>query len=128
VSFARTDASTESAPVATVAAAGKALLRGACVVGALDDAAVAVRLREVADRAAAGSTPPVSRPAPADLTAPVRVAIDYGTADELAGKATRAAQALETGNAAMWRALRAQGVFLGRGSPAKVAFLFTGQG
>ena len=28
----------------------------------------------------------------------------------------------------MWRALRAQGVFLGRGAPAKVAFLYTGQG
>ncbi len=28
----------------------------------------------------------------------------------------------------MWRALRAQGVFLGRGAPGKVAFLYTGQG
>ena len=32
------------------------------------------------------------------------------------------------GNPAMWQMLRAQGVFLGRGAPGKVAFLYTGQG
>ena len=28
----------------------------------------------------------------------------------------------------MWKMLRAQGVFVGRGAPGKVAFLYTGQG
>ena len=58
----------------------------------------------------------------------MRIAIDYGDAAELAEKAGRAAQALESANPAMWRALRARGVFLGRGRPGKVAFLYTGQG
>ncbi|HEX6567903.1 MAG TPA: acyltransferase domain-containing protein, partial [Acidimicrobiales bacterium] len=82
----------------------------------------------VADRAADGDAPPPGPPAPADLGAPVRVAIDYGDATELADMAGRAVQALETGNPAMWRALRARGVFVGRGHPGKVAFLYTGQG
>ncbi|HEX9339196.1 MAG TPA: acyltransferase domain-containing protein, partial [Pseudonocardiaceae bacterium] len=59
---------------------------------------------------------------------PVRIAIDYGDAGELADKANRAIQAIERGNPAIWPALRAQGVFLGRGPRGKVAFLYTGQG
>ena len=76
------------------------------------------------DGAEVAPTPPST----ADLGAPVRVAIDYGNAGELIDKATRTAQALESANPAVWRALRAQGVYLGRGEPGKVAFLFTGQG
>ena len=34
----------------------------------------------------------------------------------------------DAADAAVWRALRARGVFLGRDRPAKVAFLYTGQG
>src|SRR4029450_511922 len=85
-------------------------------------------LREIADRAAGGKAPAPTPPSAADLGAPVRIAIDYADAAELADKAGRAAQALETANPAMWRALRARGVFLGRGRPGKVAFLYTGQG
>jgi acyl transferase domain-containing protein/acyl carrier protein len=128
-----TDAEEEPAAEATVAApvaavAGKPPLRGIVVVGAADDAALAAGLREVAEAAAGGSAPPPAPPSPDDLKAPVRVAIDYGDAAELATKADRAAKAVETGNQAMWRALRAQGVFMGRGGPGKVAFLYTGQG
>ncbi|HWS94149.1 MAG TPA: acyltransferase domain-containing protein, partial [Mycobacterium sp.] len=64
--------------------------------------------------------------------APVRVAIDYADAAELAAKAIKAVQALRSenpaGNQALWKILRAQGVFVGRGAPGKVAFLYTGQG
>ena len=50
------------------------------------------------------------RPDPAWLAAaPVRVAIDFGDAAELAAKAGKALTALRGGNAAMWRLLRAQG-------------------
>jgi acyl transferase domain-containing protein/acyl carrier protein len=118
----------ESGPATPVPTAGKAPLRGALVAGAADDAGLARRLRELAERAATGEVPPPAPPAAADLGAPVRVAIDHGDAADLADKAGRAAQALETGNPAMWRALRARGVFLGRGRPGKVAFLYTGQG
>ncbi|HET6775543.1 MAG TPA: type I polyketide synthase, partial [Acidimicrobiales bacterium] len=115
-------------PASAGPVAGKVPLRGALVTGAADDAGLAHRLREVADRAAAGEAPAPAPPMSRDLAAPVRVAIDHGDAAELADKAGRAAQALETGNPAMWRALRARGVFLGRGHPGKVAFLYTGQG
>ena len=47
---------------------------------------------------------------------------------ELADKAGKALKALASDNAATWKALRAQGIFRGRGAPAKVAFLYTGQG
>ncbi len=76
----------------------------------------------------AGRVPPRSVPAEADLRARVRLAIDYGDAEELAIKVDRAVKALEAGQPAMWRALRNQGVFLGRAAPAPVAFLYTGQG
>ena len=76
----------------------------------------------------AGRVPPLSVPAEADLRARVRLAIDYGDAEELATKVDRAIKALEAGQPAMWRALRNQGVFLGRAAPAPVAFLYTGQG
>jgi acyl transferase domain-containing protein len=132
VSFAGVDVraatTPEDASVAAGPAPGKTPLRGAFVAGAADDATLAHRMREVAERAARGDVPAPAPPAFADLTAPVRLAIDYGDAAELADKAGRAAQALETGNPAMWRALRARGVFVGRGRPGKVAFLYTGQG
>ncbi|WP_156685536.1 type I polyketide synthase [Mycobacterium sp. Marseille-P9652] len=115
------------------AAARKAPLRGAAVVGGADDADVAARLERLAADAAAGRAPEPGPPDPAlAAAAPVRVAIDYADTAELAAKATKAAQALRganpAGSQALWKVLRAQGVFVGRGAPGKVAFLYTGQG
>ena len=109
----------ESIPPTQVRAAGIGG-RGAFVAGAADAAGLVRRLREAA--------PLDGPPARADLDAPVRVAIDFGDADELAGKAERAIQALTRGEPALLRALRAQGVFFGGGPRAKVAFLYPGQG
>ncbi|MDJ0953921.1 MAG: SDR family NAD(P)-dependent oxidoreductase [Acidimicrobiia bacterium] len=106
----------------------KAPLRGALVVGGEDDATVLARLRDIVAQAADGMAPPPTPPAAGDLRAPVRVAIDYGDATELAAKTEKAIKALETGNAAMWKALSNQGVFYGSGEPGMVAFLYTGQG
>ena len=103
-------------------------LRGALVVGDADDTAVLARLRSVQSVALAGRTPAHAPPAEADLQAPVRVAIDYGDAAELAVRAEKACGALESGNDAAWRLLRNQGVFIGRGPAHQVAFLYTGQG
>ncbi|MBV8349044.1 MAG: acyltransferase domain-containing protein, partial [Mycolicibacterium sp.] len=108
--------------------ARKAPLRGAAVVGGADDADVAVQLQRLADEASAGRAPAPAAPDPSLAAAAVRVAIDYADAAELAAKAGKAVQALRGGNPAMWRVLRAQGVFVGRGAPGKVAFLYTGQG
>ncbi|MCG6989234.1 MAG: acyltransferase domain-containing protein, partial [Gemmatimonadetes bacterium] len=110
------------------AEAVKAPLRGALVVGGGTEAEVAARLREVAARAGAGDAHGPTPPRKRELAAEVRVAIDYGDAAELADLAGKAVTALESGEEGRWRALRNKGVFLGRGQPGKVAFLFTGQG
>ena len=60
--------------------------------------------------------------------AAVRVAIDYADAADLAAKAGKAVKAFRSGSPALWKMLRAQGVFVGRGPAPKVAFLYTGQG
>jgi acyl transferase domain-containing protein len=103
-------------------------LRGALVLGARDDAGLASQLGEVRAAAEAGRAPVPAPPDPALAGAPVRLAIDFADAPDLAAKAGRAGDALRTGNPAAWRLLRAQGVHLGRGAPGKVAFLYTGQG
>ena len=109
-------------------APAKAPLRGAVVVGGRDEADVAEQLDRIRAQARAGRAPAPAAPDPSLAAAAVRVAIDYADAAELAAKADRALQALSAGNPAMWRMLRAQGVFLGRGPAPKVAFLYTGQG
>ncbi|HEY4564821.1 MAG TPA: beta-ketoacyl synthase N-terminal-like domain-containing protein, partial [Thermoanaerobaculia bacterium] len=90
-------------------------LRGALVIGGRSKSEIAVRLKGIQAEAARGSTPPPSLPRAADLAAPVRLAIDYGDAAELAAKAGKVLQALERDHTGMWRALRSQGVFLGEG-------------
>ncbi|AQZ63239.1 hypothetical protein BKM31_18820 [[Actinomadura] parvosata subsp. kistnae] len=91
-------------------------------MGGTDEPEVIARLEQVR----AANTP--QPPDPALATAAIRVAIDYAEPADLAAKAAKAITALRTGNQAMWRMLRAQGVFLGRGPAPKVAFLYTGQG
>ena len=106
----------------------KAPLRGALVIGDVSETAIAGRLKAIhADAAAAKAAAP-SAPAESDLRAPVRLAIDYGDAAELADKASRALKAFEANQAGRWKALRAKGIFLGKGPAPKVAFLFAGQG
>ena len=108
--------------------APKTPLRGALVVGGDTEQAVRDRLADIHERAAAGAAPPLAPPTEADLRAPVRVAIDYGDAAELAAKAEKALTALDSGQPIMWKALANQGVFLGRGEAPLIAFLYTGQG
>ena len=109
-------------------ASSKAPLRGAVVIGAESEGALIERLRTINKEAEAGRAP---APAPAresDLRAPERLAIDYADAAELATKSAGALKAFSANQPLMWKALRAQGVFRGRGPAAKVAFLYTGQG
>jgi acyl transferase domain-containing protein/nucleoside-diphosphate-sugar epimerase len=103
----------------------KAPLRGAAVVGGADEADMVAKLDAL--RASASAALPAA-PDPALAHAAVRVAIDYADAADLAAKAAKAANALRAPNPAVWRMLRSQGVFLGRGPAPKVAFLYTGQG
>jgi len=106
----------------------KVPLRGALVVGGVSEQDLAERLRTVEKNAKAGQAPLPVAPAQSDLGAPERVAIDYSSAAELAEKAGNALKALAANRPAMWKALRAQGIFHGRGTAPKVAFLYPGQG
>ena len=106
----------------------KAPLRGTLVIGAAWEAALIERLRTVEKDAKAGKAPAASAPAESDLRAPERVAIDYSDATELANRAGSALKALAANQPAVWKALRAQGIFRGHGPAPKVAFLYTGQG
>ncbi len=58
----------------------------------------------------------------------MRLAVDFADAADLAAKLDKTVTALTTDNAAVFRMLRQQGVFVGRGPAPKVAFLYTGQG
>ncbi|MGZ4664542.1 MAG: beta-ketoacyl synthase N-terminal-like domain-containing protein, partial [Frankiaceae bacterium] len=109
-------------------ATAKAPMRGALVVGAANDGELATRLQSVVSSAASIADKSTTAPLRADLSAPVRVAIDYGDAAELADKAGKALKAVQSGQPAAWKMLRSRGVFLGRGAPLKTAFLYTGQG
>ena len=120
-------AASPGVPSSSAAPGPKAPLRGAAVVGAATESELGERLAALAAEAAEGRLPPMAPPAEADLRAPERVAIDFGSAEELADKAAKAQKALTAGEAA-WRMLRGRGVYRGRGPAPKVAFLYTGQG
>ena len=107
---------------------GKAPLRGALVVGAENEITLSEKLAAIQKAAAAGKAPAIAAPAESDLRAAERIVIDYADAAELASKSAFALKALAANQPAMWKALRAQGIFRGHGPAAKVAFLYTGQG
>ena len=106
----------------------KTPLRGALVIGAESDAELMDRLRTVEKEAKQGRAPAPTAPFAVDLHSPTRLAIDYRDATELAGKSAAALKALAATQPAMWKALRAQGIFRGHGPAPKIAFLYPGQG
>ena len=106
----------------------KAPLRGALVLGAATTAGLAERLRWIQKAAENGHAPTPASPLESDLRAAERLAIDYAEAKDLAEKSSKALQALTANQPAVWKALRAQGIFRGSGPAPKVAFLYTGQG
>ncbi len=106
----------------------KAPLRGALVVGGDSESTLVERLVRVQTEARAGCVPEPAAPAEADLRARERLAIDYGTPAELIENLEKALKAMALGQPAVWKLLRAQGIFRGHGPACKVAFLYTGQG
>jgi len=106
----------------------KAPLRGALLVGAASEPELVERLRAVERDARAGYAPVPAAPAESDLRATERLAIDYANAGDLTAKAGAALKALAANQTAVWKALRAQGIFRGHGPAPKVAFLYPGQG
>jgi 3-oxoacyl-(acyl-carrier-protein) synthase/acyl carrier protein len=119
---------TETAWSTAPSASLKAPLRGALVLGAESAAGLVSRLQAVRQEAEAGKAPAPAPPLESDLRADMRLTIDYGNAAELADKAGKALKAFEENQTGRWKALRAKGIFLGKGPVPRVAFLFTGQG
>ena len=115
-------------PSSVTGASCKAPLRGALVMGAASEAELAERLRAIEKGAKEGHAPGPAAPAERDLRAPERLAIDYAGAAELANKSAAALKAFAANQPAVWKALRAQGIFRGDGVAPKVAFLYPGQG
>ncbi len=107
---------------------GKPPLRGALVLGGRDEADLLAQVTAALVQAQAGHAPAPARPDPAVGKAAVRIAVDFADAADLATKLEKAVKALTGANAALFRMLRQQGVFVGRGPAPKVAFLYTGQG
>jgi acyl transferase domain-containing protein/NAD(P)-dependent dehydrogenase (short-subunit alcohol dehydrogenase family) len=117
-----------NSPTSYDASSCKPPLRGALVIGAESETQLADRLHSVHDEAKQGRAPAVAAPLASDLRAAERLAIDYVDTADLAGKSATALKALAANQPAMWKALRAQGIFRGHGPAGKVAFLYTGQG
>ncbi|MBK8014385.1 MAG: SDR family NAD(P)-dependent oxidoreductase [Deltaproteobacteria bacterium] len=107
---------------------GRAPLRGIAMASGSTAAEVMSQLDALLASARNGQTPPVQPPDPKHLDRPIRIAIDFAGADELAKKIQGAQKALTAENPAIWKMLRAQGVFRGAGPRPKVAFLYPGQG
>ena len=107
---------------------GKPPLRGALMLGAATEDALANELRTALAEARLGRYLGPTAPSAAALRAPERIAIDYADGQDLVSKAEVALRAMSSGNPAAWSALRARGIHRGSGAPGKVAFLFTGQG
>jgi malonyl CoA-acyl carrier protein transacylase len=117
--------STPSAPAKSV----RNPLRGIVALGAVSPASLKQRLDALIARVRDGYLPPVAPPAAAELRAPERLVIDFGTRDELLDRLEKAERALGFDTPQAWKALQSQGVFRGSGSrKGKIAFLFPGQG
>jgi acyl transferase domain-containing protein len=108
--------------------AAKAPPGGVVMTGAEDSAGLARRLLSLRADSGAGRIINGQAPLTRDLKAPERIAIDFRDTADLNRKIDLALRALEHGDSGLWKALSSQGVFLGRGEPQKIAFLYPGQG
>ncbi|MBW6474966.1 MAG: SDR family NAD(P)-dependent oxidoreductase, partial [Anaerolineaceae bacterium] len=102
--------------------------RGLHFLSANTTAELKEKLQNSLSQAQQGSLPPSQLPEPDQLTLPERLVIDYGSQDEFIKRSEKALKAFDSDNPSMWQAMTAQGVYRGSGVPAKVAFLFPGQG
>ncbi|MCL4845974.1 MAG: acyltransferase domain-containing protein, partial [Acidobacteria bacterium] len=107
----------------------RAPLRGLVVLGAASVPVLKDRVEALLARVRDGHLPPVAPPPIDDLQAPERLAIDFGSRDELVDRLQKAERALAFDTAQAWKALAAQGLARGSGPRVgKMAFLFPGQG
>ncbi|MFZ2361947.1 MAG: beta-ketoacyl synthase N-terminal-like domain-containing protein, partial [Anaerolineae bacterium] len=120
--------STSSLPTSSLSTS-KHPVRGILAIGAGNPVALKDRLDAAWQQVEGGWTPPIAPPSPAELSQPERLVIDFGDHDELLDKLAKARKAAGFDNPQAWKALSAQGIFRGSGTPSgKIAFLFPGQG
>jgi len=104
-------------------------LRGILSVAAHTPRELKDKLDDIFRRVEAGWMPERELPSQADLSAPERLFIDFGTHEELLDRIQKARKAAGFDNAQAWKALQGQGIFRGSGpKPGKLGYLFPGQG
>ncbi len=104
-------------------------LRGILSIGAHTPTELKDKLDDIFRRVEAGWTPERELPPKADLAAPERLFIDFGTHEELLDRIQKARKAAGFDNVQAWKALQGQGIFRGGGpKPGKLGYLFPGQG
>ncbi len=122
-------ATPEPATVSAPETAPRTPPRGVAMVSGADSAALAASLDALLARVEGGFTPKAAAPDAAFLAAPERLAVDFGTREELLEKLGKAKKALASGTPKALQALASQGIFRGSGpAPGRLAFLFPGQG
>ena len=104
------------------------MLRGMAMAYGQTLGEVRAQLVRMAEDAAKGKTPPRELPSAEAMQAPERVAIDFGSAEELEVRASKAIECVDDDRPAAWRLARGKAVFRGLEAPGKIAFLFPGQG
>ena len=104
------------------------MLRGMVMAHGNTLGEVRAQLVKLAEDASKGLTPPRELPSAQAMSAPERVAIDFGSAEELEARAVKAIECVDDDRAAAWRLARGKAVFRGHEAPGKIAFLFPGQG
>ncbi len=103
--------------------------RGILALGADDANELKIKLDEMFERVRNGFTPEGNAPHAQELKQRERVVLDYGNHEELAERIDKARKAMAFDTPQAWKALQAQGIFRGSGTPTgKIAFLFPGQG
>lgn len=104
------------------------MLRGLVMAYGNTLAKVREQLVKLAQDASNGITPPWRLPLAEAMNAPQRVAIDFGSAEELEARAKKAIECVDDDRPAAWRLARGKSIFRGYPAPGKIAFLFPGQG
>jgi malonyl CoA-acyl carrier protein transacylase len=104
------------------------MLRGMAMVHGQTLGEVRDQLVKLAEDAAKGLIPPRQLPSAAAMSSPERVAIDFGSAEELETRAKKAIECVDDDRPAAWRLARGKAIFRGLEAPGKIAFLFPGQG
>jgi len=102
--------------------------RGLLFLGAETSLELQAKLTSALLEVRTGNLPQRQLPSSDALSRNERIAIDFSDANELANRCEKALKAFDNESPNAWQALTAQGIYRGKGSPGKLAFLFPGQG